>query len=171
MNPPGDIVDADALQHIRRFGPSQLFRDVPVTEDRLGDLVPHGVDRRECSHGFLEHHADQATPKVINSRVLVGQRYDVEWPCARRREVDAPADNLSGGLDDSHDAIRGHGLAGPGFADDGRDLAPRHVETDIAQRLDRADICLEIDRQIADFQYVVRHWFQLFALLSGSASC
>ena len=105
------------------------------------------------------------TPKVLQPRVLVRQRYDVERRCAGRREVDAPTDDLSGRLDEPHDAVRGHGLAGTGFADDGSDLASRHVEADVPERLGRADVCLEIDCQVADFEYVVGHRQVVDALL------
>ena len=96
--------------------------------------------------------------QFLEPRVALAERDDLERVHRLGCEIDRAADDPSGRLDDPHDAVGGHGFAGSGFADDGGNLAARHVESHIHQGMGEPQVRLEVDREIANLEDRVRHF-------------
>ena len=155
---PVDVVDPDPLEHLRGFLPRLFAADLAMAEDGLRDLVAHRVDRRQGGHRLLEDHADETAAQFLKPRIALAEGGDLERIHAHRREVDGAAHDPPGRLDQAHDAIGRHRFAGPGLADDGGDLAARHVEAHVHQGMGGTQVRLEVDREIADLENRVRHF-------------
>jgi hypothetical protein len=128
--------------------------DLAVQQQRLADLVADRVQRRERGHRLLEDHRDPAAAQGPDGFALGIERRDVDRRRVRRRivEQDRSAADAGDLRQDAQDRLRGHRLAGAGFADEGDRLAFRHVERQPVDGAEGADVGFEIDRQVANRQ-------------------
>ena len=110
---------------------------------RLIHLIADREDRVQRRHGVLENNRAVVPAERIQLFLRVLQE-------AFALEFDVAFDDASVLVKDLQDAVRRHGLAGAGFADDAEDLARVQVEGDAVDRLDFTGVCDEARVQVLD---------------------
>ncbi|MGY3449619.1 hypothetical protein ACVILH_001961 [Bradyrhizobium sp. USDA 4353] len=140
-----------------------------IARGRLGVLLQHVLDlladladRIERRARVLEDHRDLAAAQVAH--LGLGCRLDIDAGEHHRALGDAP-----GAIEDTHDGVGRHRLAGAGFADDRERLALGDGDVDMLHRLDDAAAGGEFDREIANIeQRLGGHvWLRITSCVAG----
>jgi hypothetical protein len=137
----------DQAQHVlgqfHRLGLAGLA----VQQQRLADLVAHGVQRRQRGHRFLEDDRDAPAADRAIGRAVRRDLGQVRHLARRARvgEQDLAARDPPGARQDAHDRLADHRLARAGFADHRHRAARGHAERHAAHGLDQALVGVEID--------------------------
>ncbi len=122
----------------------RLSRHVVVNQNRLGDLIADGVDRRERRQRVLENHRDAPAPDL--GQLPIAQSDQLALAKANRSRHSRVL------RQQAHDGQRRHGLARPGLADNSQHLAGAHLIRDAAHRGDVAGLAAERHREVVDVQ-------------------
>ena len=148
------VGEADPGEHVDGAGLGLLAADIGVQDERFRDLVADRVQRRQRGHRLLEDHGDAAAPQGAHALAVGAERGDIDGRlgCGRIVEADGAGADAGRLRQDAQDGLRRHGLAGPGFADDGHGLAVRDVEGQPVDGAEIAAVGMKIDREIADRQ-------------------
>ena len=98
-----------------------------VQHDRVGDLVPHGIDRVQAAHRFLEHHGDLVAPDAAQRPAE--RRASVADLSVASAEFDRAGHVHPGpARDEAHDCQAGDRLTGAGLTDQHEGFKGRMVK-------------------------------------------
>ena len=128
-----------------RFG----FGHVAMQSQDFGDLVAHGVHRRQRRHGLLKDHGNRRAAHLADllaARMQLGQ---VDGCTAGRIEQHGAAHDAAGFVNDLQDRACGDTLAAAAFADHAEGLAMLDIERDVVHRLDGAVAHGKVRAQVA----------------------
>jgi hypothetical protein len=125
--------------------------------DRLADLVAHGVERRERSHGFLEDDGDLAAADASHGGPRAVELGDVDnaFLDPRILEQDRARRDCRGARQQTHDRLAAHRLARARFAHQRDGAARRDREGDLVDGAQDAFMDTEIDGQVLDTQQIL----------------
>ncbi len=135
--------NADADQRLAGAGTRDVLAHLPVREDRLDHLHVDAQDRIERHHRVLEDHRHAVAAHVA-------LRFRIQCPQVDAVEDDAAADDSSGRIDQAHERITGHRLAGARLAYEPQHLAAIDGERDVVDGLDDACLGEEMRAQAFD---------------------
>src|SRR5699024_523682 len=133
--------------------PRALAVEIGVDLDRLHDLVPDGMHRREGGHRLLEDHGDLVPPDPTDLgplRVQDGQIHSAHVGVSTPEHP--PAGDLPRLIDDLEDGATGDALPAAALPDDTDRLPTRDLEADAVDRTHGAMIGLELSAQVLDLQ-------------------
>lgn len=119
---------------------------VPVCSVHLTDLPADTEDRIQGSQCVLEDHRDPRSSHLASIRLR-----QVEKAGAPEAD-DAVGDEARRRIDDPHNCLGTHGLAGTGLPDDGQRLAPVEGVGHSVDGLDDSRPCTKLNLQIFDLQ-------------------
>ena len=144
------IREADPVEHVDRAFRSLGIAHTGVDLERLRDLIPGRVQRRQGRHRLLEDHGDTAAAKLTRPFAVLIKRRDVQGRMLVGRivEQDAAARDARHLRQDAHDRLGGDRLAGAGLAHDRQGLAARDGEGKPVDGLEDAEIGGDLDRQV-----------------------
>jgi len=99
------------FQHVDCDGMSLVRGNLLMQQDRLSDLVPHRVYRRERGHRLLENHAHEPAAHAVQAFVLLAEGGDVDVAGPGGMQDDLAPDDAAGALDQSEERVVRHRLA------------------------------------------------------------
>ena len=67
-----------------------FHRDILMQENRLADLIPHRMHRAQRRHRFLENHAHQPPPHVIQAIILFAESRHIDHAAGARIRAGCP---------------------------------------------------------------------------------
>ena len=138
--------DLDLLQRLDRLLAAVAdLRLLHVLAQHVLDLVADLADRIERRARVLEDHRDFAAAQIAH--LVLGRGLDVDAGKHHRALGDPPRP-----VEDAHDGIGCHRLAGAGLADDAERLALGHRDVDMLHGLDDAAARGEFDGEVADVE-------------------
>ena len=137
--------DLDLLQRLDRLFAAVARRALHMLAQHVLDLVADFPDRIEGGARVLEDHRDFAAAEIAH--LVLGRGLDVDAG-KHHRALGDPA----GAVEDPHDGIGCHRLAGTGFADDAERLALADGNVDVLHGFDDAAPRGEFDREVADVE-------------------
>jgi hypothetical protein len=117
-----------------------------VDAEHLTELVADGEDRVQRAERVLEDHGD---PAAADLAALLGGH--LEHVLAAEEDL-ALGDLRRRHVEDAHDGLGGHRLAGTGLAEHGERLARAHVVVDAVDGLGHAVPGVELDVQVTHFE-------------------
>src|SRR5258706_6499495 len=112
---------SDSLEKFQRENPSLVTRNIPVTDELLGDLRADPLDGIEADFGLLEDHCNAFATDVFHLRF--GQADELS-----SRQTDAAGHNLARSRQQSHDAQCSHALATSTLANHAKYFAAPHTQ-------------------------------------------
>ena len=137
--------DADLGERRARLFARRCTRDPAMRDNRLDHLRIDPQHRIQRHHRILENHRDAVAAKL--SQVLFAQRAKIA-----SLEAQVSRDDATRRIDEAHDRVAGHRLAGPRFTDQSQHLAARDGEGDVVDRLDHARLGEEVGLQTVNFE-------------------
>ena len=136
----------------------------------LQNLVADGFQRVQAGHGVLHDHGNFAAPDA--QPVLFGfQAGQAHRLCAGGRAVvDGAAGDGAIGVQQAHETLGEHALAGAGLAHDGQHFAPVQVQVDAADGVQHPAAQVEPDIQPPHREDAVIFVHHAFLLTAGGSS-
>ena len=116
VHPFVHVVDAYQREDLLNLGEGVLFLHFFMDKQRLGQLLADGIDGVQAGHGVLEDHADLCSAELPFFFLAHGQN-------VLTFEGDGAFHHPPGRLEQAHNGIGLHALAGARLAHDAHDLS------------------------------------------------
>lgn len=145
------IGEADPGQRLLGSGIRLLAVSTGMDPQGLANLIAHRVERRQAGHRLLEDHRDPLAADRPHRLAVGGEARDVGLRFAIPKQDPAAGDGGGRGQN-PEDRLGGYRFARAGLPDESKGPAAVNVEGQAVQRLERAALRAERDREVADGQ-------------------
>jgi len=146
LDPLAGRGDRDPLHEADGLLEGVALVEATVHPEHLGDLPPHREDGVQRAQRVLEDHRDLRATRL--AALLLRHRQQILTAVA---DV-AARDDGRGHVEDSHDRLGGHRLAGPGLTEDRERLALAQLEADAVDRRRDPVGGVELDEEVFDLE-------------------
>ena len=138
--------DPHPVEQVDRPAPGLVVAYPLVTDDGLGNLPTHRVDRIEGDHRLLEDHAD-VRPAQVRERAVPHCHH------VAARNLDPARQLCPARREQAHQRAQGDALAGSGLTENAQDLSGIEGERDAVDRIHGGVASGEAHRDILGPQY------------------